>query len=216
MATALRTELDEPWAQIHCNRAAPCCMLGTRLGRELGAAQTAEGRLTVARAQLHSSLRQGSVFNVPAKSHPTDKLVSALRVRPVPGISIASRCTGGEKGLAESGSPGNRAGNGFWVGVWCALGFPSSSSPLCSSSDSTRAFSDVGSRPRLHPIHARGKDTVTAPRVTPGILYVGIAAMCLKVWFLAWFGHGCSGNRMLLKHERYYGLGMDALVTVCS
>ena len=26
------------------------------------------------------------------------------------------------------------------------------------------------------------------------------------------FGHGCSGNRMLLEHERNYGLGMDALV----
>ena len=33
---------------------------------------------------------------------------------------------------------------------------------------------------------------------------------------LLWFGHGCSGNRMLSKHERYYGLGMDALVIVCS
>ena len=31
-----------------------------------------------------------------------------------------------------------------------------------------------------------------------------------------WFGHGCSGERMLSKHERYYGLGIDALVTVCS
>ena len=31
-----------------------------------------------------------------------------------------------------------------------------------------------------------------------------------------WFGHGCSGGRMLLKHERYYGLGMDALITACS
>ena len=31
-----------------------------------------------------------------------------------------------------------------------------------------------------------------------------------------WFGHGCSGDRMLLEHERNYGLGMDALVTVCS
>ena len=30
------------------------------------------------------------------------------------------------------------------------------------------------------------------------------------------FGHGCSGHRMLLEHERDYGLGMDALVTVCS
>ena len=31
-----------------------------------------------------------------------------------------------------------------------------------------------------------------------------------------WFGHGCSGHRLLLEHERNYGLGMDALVTVCS
>ena len=31
-----------------------------------------------------------------------------------------------------------------------------------------------------------------------------------------WFGHGCSGLRMLLEHERNYGLGMDALVSVCS
>ena len=33
---------------------------------------------------------------------------------------------------------------------------------------------------------------------------------------LLWFGHGCSGHRMLLEHERYYGLGMVVLVTVCS
>ena len=33
---------------------------------------------------------------------------------------------------------------------------------------------------------------------------------------LLWFGHGCSSHRMLLEHERYYGLGMDALVTICS
>ena len=25
-----------------------------------------------------------------------------------------------------------------------------------------------------------------------------------------WFGHGCTGNRMLAEHERSYGLGMDA------
>ena len=31
-----------------------------------------------------------------------------------------------------------------------------------------------------------------------------------------WFGHGCSGERMLLEHERNNGLGMDALVSVCS
>ena len=27
-------------------------------------------------------------------------------------------------------------------------------------------------------------------------------------------GHGRSGSRSLLEHERYYGLGIDALVTV--
>ena len=31
-----------------------------------------------------------------------------------------------------------------------------------------------------------------------------------------WFGHGCSGHRVLLEHERNYGLGMDALAIVCS
>ena len=42
-----------------------------------------------------------------------------------------------------------------------------------------------------------------------------------------WFGHGCSGDRLLLEHERYHcfgmdvyerklGLGMDALFAVCS
>ena len=31
-----------------------------------------------------------------------------------------------------------------------------------------------------------------------------------------WFGHACSGDRMLLEHERHYGLGTDALVNVCS
>ena len=31
-----------------------------------------------------------------------------------------------------------------------------------------------------------------------------------------YIGHGCSGKRMLLKHEHYYGLGMDSLVAVCS
>ena len=33
---------------------------------------------------------------------------------------------------------------------------------------------------------------------------------------LLWFGHGCSGHCMLSEHERSYGLGMDALDTVCS
>ena len=30
------------------------------------------------------------------------------------------------------------------------------------------------------------------------------------------FGHGSSGECMLLEHERNFGLGMDALVSVCS
>ena len=30
------------------------------------------------------------------------------------------------------------------------------------------------------------------------------------------FGHGCSGHRMLLQHERNYALGMDASIDVCS
>ena len=29
-----------------------------------------------------------------------------------------------------------------------------------------------------------------------------------------WFGHGCSGQRMLVGQERNYGLGMDALVSM--
>ena len=33
---------------------------------------------------------------------------------------------------------------------------------------------------------------------------------------LLWFGQGCTGHRVLVDHERYYGLGKDALVTVCS
>ena len=33
---------------------------------------------------------------------------------------------------------------------------------------------------------------------------------------LLWLWQGCIGRRMLSKHERNYGFGMDALVTVCS
>ena len=31
-----------------------------------------------------------------------------------------------------------------------------------------------------------------------------------------WFGHGCTGDRMHLQHERYCGMGMDTVVTVCT
>ena len=42
------------------------------------------------------------------------------------------------------------------------------------------------------------------------------SSYALRTRTLFWFGHGCSGHRMLLEHERYHGLGMDALVIVCS
>ena len=42
------------------------------------------------------------------------------------------------------------------------------------------------------------------------------SSYALRTRTLLWFGHGCSGHRMLSEHERYYGLGMDALVIVCS
>ena len=31
-----------------------------------------------------------------------------------------------------------------------------------------------------------------------------------------WFWHGCSGAPTQFEYERYYGLGMDALLSVCS
>ena len=41
-------------------------------------------------------------------------------------------------------------------------------------------------------------------------------AYALATQTLLWFGHGCSGKRMLLQHKRYDGFGMDAVVSVCS
>ena len=38
-------------------------------------------------------------------------------------------------------------------------------------------------------------------------------AYALETRKLLWFGHGYSGVRMLSKHERYYGLDMDAFGT---
>ena len=46
--------------------------------------------------------------------------------------------------------------------------------------------------------------------------FVRATSLILGTGTRLWFGHGCSGHRMLLEHERYYDLGMDALVTVCS
>ena len=42
------------------------------------------------------------------------------------------------------------------------------------------------------------------------------SAYALGTQTLLWFGHGCYSAGMLLEHERYYGLGMDATKTVCS
>ena len=42
------------------------------------------------------------------------------------------------------------------------------------------------------------------------------SAYALGTRTLLWFAHGCFGQRMLSEHERYYGLRMDALVSVCS
>ena len=42
------------------------------------------------------------------------------------------------------------------------------------------------------------------------------SAYALGTRTLLWFGHGCFGQRMLWEHERYYVLGMDGLVSVCS
>ena len=42
------------------------------------------------------------------------------------------------------------------------------------------------------------------------------SACALGTRVLLWFEHGCFGQRMLSEHERYYGLSMDALVSVCS
>ena len=37
-----------------------------------------------------------------------------------------------------------------------------------------------------------------------------------ELWFEHWFGHGCSSHGGLLQNELNCGLGMDALVIVCS
>ena len=46
--------------------------------------------------------------------------------------------------------------------------------------------------------------------------WMRLSSYALGTRTLSWFGHGCTSNRMLAEHERSYGLGMDALVIVCS
>ena len=42
------------------------------------------------------------------------------------------------------------------------------------------------------------------------------SAYALGTQTLSWFGHGCFGQRMLWERKRFYGVGMDAFVSVCS
>ena len=45
---------------------------------------------------------------------------------------------------------------------------------------------------------------------------LGVCRYALGTRRQLWFGHGCNGKRMLLEHERDYGLDMDAKDSVCS
>ena len=48
------------------------------------------------------------------------------------------------------------------------------------------------------------------------MVWAWMPSYALETRTLLWSGHGCSAGRMLLEHERSYGLGLDALVTACS
>ena len=41
-------------------------------------------------------------------------------------------------------------------------------------------------------------------------------AYALRTRTELWFGHGCSGERMLFEPARNYDLGVDVLISVCS
>ena len=65
----------------------------------------------------------------------------------------------------------------------------------------------LGTRPELRLGHGWG-------------YYLGMDALVTGVtawaWMGSWFGHGCSVHRMLLEHERDYGLGMDGIIVRAS
>ena len=52
--------------------------------------------------------------------------------------------------------------------------------------------------------------------VISGLSMDALVTVCSRStkFIMVWFWYGCTGNRMLSKHERYSGFGMDALV--CS
>ena len=69
--------------------------------------------------------------------------------------------------------------------------------------------------------HALGMDAVaTVCSRNTNVIMLWACTQCqpyaLGTRTLSCFGHGRSGNRMLLEHERYHALGMDAVATVCS
>ena len=57
------------------------------------------------------------------------------------------------------------------------------------------------------------RSTCQSHEVSP---HVAVLSYALETRTLLWFKHGCSVDCMLLEHEGSYGLGIDALVTVCS
>ena len=64
-----------------------------------------------------------------------------------------------------------------------------------------------------------GKLLVISRILTVQRMAMRCGPVCLQPWMPcmgAWFKHGCFGQRMLWEHERYYGFGMDALVSICS
>ena len=75
-----------------------------------------------------------------------------------------------------------------------------------------------------HGCHARGHGlgmdalvSVRSGNVNVSMVWAWMlwSAYALGTRTLLWFGHGCFGQRMPWEHKRYYGLGMDALVSVC-
>ena len=109
--------------------------------------------------------------------------------------------------------------NGVLVCVWM-LGSPDA---LGTRTEFWFAYGCSGHRMLLE--HERSSGLRMDARVTGCSWNTNGVLVC--VWMLgspdalgtrteSWFAYGCSGHRMLLEHERSYGLRMDARVTGCS
>ena len=66
------------------------------------------------------------------------------------------------------------------------------------------------------PPRTQGPRVDMPPKISSKPAWMLWCTHALETQRLLWFGHGCYGEVMLLEHERYYDLGMDALVIVCS